>query len=213
MGLELLLTTLVSGFVIAFVHTLIPVHWLPYALAGKARGWSLRRTLIINAAGGLGHVLITALLGALALVLGASLDYLVEGIFPWLVVALLLLLGGYFLYRQFVPAPRAHTIAVGVEPSAGRSDRAATLALVTMLLLSPCEAFVPVYLVSGGSWVGFVLLTVTLALATISCMLMLTMLAWRGMASGAAAPWLRWQSGIVGIVLIGLAAVLMVWRP
>src|SRR5664279_185974 len=46
----LLLTTLVTGFGIAFLHTLIPVHWLPYALTGRARGWSLSRTLAVNAA-------------------------------------------------------------------------------------------------------------------------------------------------------------------
>lgn len=206
----LLLTTLLSGFGVAFLHTLIPVHWLPYALTGRARGWSLARTLSVNAAAGVGHVLITAVLGALTMFLGVRLDRWVEGVFPWLVAGLLLLVGLYFLYRQFA----GHTHRHGVTPDqpilkGSRSDRAATLALVTMLLFAPCEAFVPIYLVSvPAGWSGFALLTGILAVATISCMLILTSLAWRGMASARIAYFERWESGLVGVVLIALAAVM-----
>lgn len=210
----LLLTTLASGFGIAFLHTLIPVHWLPYALTGRARGWSLARTLAVNAAGGVGHVLMTAVLGALTMFLGVRLDRLVEGVFPWLVTALLLLVGLYFLYRQFSGRPHEH----GVSPdrpvlNASRSDRAATLALVTMLLFAPCEAFVPIYLLGvPAGWPGFALLTGILALATLSCMLALTSLAWRGMASAKMAGIERWESGVVGVLLIALAVVMAALR-
>lgn len=214
MSAALFLTTIVSGFAIAFVHTLIPVHWLPYALAGRARGWSLRRTLLVNAAGGVGHVLITAVLGALAVLLGISLNYLLDGVFPWLVVALLLGLGGHFLYRQFAPGGQCGHMLEVQAPGEVRSDRAATVALVTMLLVSPCEAFIPVYMIDGGAgWGHFALLTVVLALATISCMLVLTTLAWRGLASRAAKGVRRWQSGAVGAILVVLGVVMALWHP
>lgn len=210
----LLLTSLASGFGIAFLHTLIPVHWLPYALTGRARGWSLSRTLAVNAAAGVGHVLMTAALGALTMFLGVSLERWVEGVFPWLVAGVLLLVGLYFLYRQFAGHSHEH----GVVPDqpvlkASRSDRAATLALVTMLLFAPCEAFVPIYLLGvAAGWSGFALLTGVLAVATISCMLILTSLAWRGMASDRMAYIERWESGAVGVVLITLAVVMSVLR-
>lgn len=210
----LFLTTLASGFALAFVHTLIPVHWLPYALAGRARGWSLRRTLAVNAAGGVCHVLVTAVLGAVVVLLGAGIERLLHDVFPWLVVAVLWLLGGYFLYRQFGNRGRAVHVSTDKVPAAVRSDWGATLALVTMLLFSPCEVFVPVYLVGAPSgWIGFLWLTAVLAVATVSCMLVLTALAWQGLAIGASPGWRRWQSGAVGVILIVLGVVMALWHP
>ena len=56
---------LVSAAVgIGFVHTLIGIdHTLPFVVLGKARGWSLRRTLWITGLCGGGHVASSVLLG------------------------------------------------------------------------------------------------------------------------------------------------------
>ncbi len=49
---------------IGFVHTLIGIdHTLPFVVLGKARGWSLRRTLWITGLCGGGHVASSVLLG------------------------------------------------------------------------------------------------------------------------------------------------------
>src|SRR5699024_10164139 len=127
----------------------------------------------------------------------------------------LLGLGLFFLYRQFFTHRSVrHAVPVHEPETARRSDRATTLALVTMLLFSPCEAFVPVYLAGWpAGWGGFLILTLVLALATISCMLALTTLAWRGMASRLSRHLAGWQSGIVGIILLLLAAVMLWWHP
>lgn len=215
MGQGLLWTTLASGFGIAIAHTIVPVHWLPYALAGRARGWSLSRTLAVNAAAGVGHVLVTALLGGLAMFVGVRIDGMLQGVFPFLVAGLLLLLGLYFLYRQWAGDGHEHRRLPGRSLlDDQRSDRAATLVLVTMLLFAPCEAFVPVYLTGvAAGWAGFGLLTAILAFATLSSMLLLTGLAWFGMANARMAGIERWQSGLIGVLLILLAAVMAVWRP
>ena len=56
---------LVSAAVgIGFVHTLIGIdHTLPFVVLGRARGWSLRRTLWITGLCGGGHVASSVLLG------------------------------------------------------------------------------------------------------------------------------------------------------
>lgn len=207
----LLLTTLLSGFGLAFLHTLIPVHWLPFALAGRARNWSLGRTLAVNLAGGIGHVTVTALLGALTVFVGVYVDGLVEGVFPWIAAGLLILVGLGFLWRQW----RGHRHAHGHGPDVAslRSDRAATVALIALLLFSPCEAFVPVYLLGAtAGWQGFLLLTSVLAVATLSCMLAMTALVWRGLASERLAWVERSEAGVVGAVLILLAIILLIWQ-
>ena len=54
-ALQLLLGTAVS---IGFLHTLIGVdHSLPFVAIGKARSWTLSKTLGLTAICGLGHVL------------------------------------------------------------------------------------------------------------------------------------------------------------
>ncbi len=56
---------LVSAAVgIGFVHTVIGIdHTLPFVVLGKARGWSLRRTLWVTGLCGGGHVAASVLLG------------------------------------------------------------------------------------------------------------------------------------------------------
>jgi len=63
---------------IGFVHTLIGIdHTLPFVVLGRARGWSLRRTLWITGLCGGGHVASSVLLGGAGIgiaILAAGLD-------------------------------------------------------------------------------------------------------------------------------------------
>lgn len=61
---------LASAAATATFHTLIPDHWLPFVLVGRARGWSARTTAFVSAVSALVHALLSVALGALALVLG-----------------------------------------------------------------------------------------------------------------------------------------------
>lgn len=78
-ALTLLLLTAAS---IGVVHTLLgPDHYLPFVVLGRARGWSLRRTLGLTLVCGVGHVASSVGLGALGLGLGVAVTRLetVEG--------------------------------------------------------------------------------------------------------------------------------------
>jgi ABC-type nickel/cobalt efflux system permease component RcnA len=55
----ILLGTTVST---ALLHTLIPDHWLPFVLAGRARGWSAGYTAVISGSSALVHTLLSLLL-------------------------------------------------------------------------------------------------------------------------------------------------------
>jgi nickel/cobalt transporter (NicO) family protein len=54
----------------ALVHTLIPDHWLPFVLIGRARGWSARTTAAVSGFSALVHTLLSIGLGLMALRLG-----------------------------------------------------------------------------------------------------------------------------------------------
>ncbi len=63
----ILLGTTVST---ALLHTLIPDHWLPFVLAGRARGWSAGYTAMISGSSALVHTLLSLLLALCAGYLG-----------------------------------------------------------------------------------------------------------------------------------------------
>jgi nickel/cobalt transporter (NicO) family protein len=54
----------------ALFHTLIPDHWLPFVLVGRARGWSARTTAAVSGFSAVVHTLLSIALGLLALELG-----------------------------------------------------------------------------------------------------------------------------------------------
>ena len=56
-------TIAATGFTVAFFHAAIPTHWLPFVLVARARGWTHGKTLAVSMGAGLGHVLLTSLLG------------------------------------------------------------------------------------------------------------------------------------------------------
>jgi len=66
---SLLLLTAAST---AALHTLIPDHWLPFVLVGRARGWSSRRTAAVSGLSAIVHTLLSAGLGIAALAIGQT---------------------------------------------------------------------------------------------------------------------------------------------
>ena len=59
---------------IGFVHTALgPDHYLPFIAISKARGWTARKTLLVTAACGVGHVLSSVVLGFVGIGLGVAL--------------------------------------------------------------------------------------------------------------------------------------------
>ncbi len=64
---------LFSAIGIGFVHTLIGIdHTLPFVVLGRARGWSLRKTLLITSLCGSGHVASSVLLGGIGIAIAMA---------------------------------------------------------------------------------------------------------------------------------------------
>ena len=67
---------------IGLVHTVIgPDHYLPFIVIGRARRWTLRKTLFVSFLAGLGHILSSVALGFLGIALGIAVARL-EGTAP-----------------------------------------------------------------------------------------------------------------------------------
>ncbi len=78
---------------LGLVHTVIgPDHYLPFIVIGRARNWTLRKTLFVSFLAGLGHILSSVVLGFVGIALGIAVAKLegVEsargGIAAWLLI-------------------------------------------------------------------------------------------------------------------------------
>ena len=197
-----------TGFVIAFLHAAIPTHWLPFVLVGRAQGWSGRKTLGVAMLAGGGHVASTVLLGLLLTAAGMALHERFGPLLARTAGVLLIVAGVYYLFFRAPKGPGS----VGPAGRTFRSDRAAVLALVTVLTLSPCESFLPVYLSGVGfGWTGFLLLTGVLAGATLVAMLAFTSLSMLGVARLRLTLLERYENLLLGgaLSLLGIVVIVL----
>ncbi len=61
-----------TAAVTGVLHTLIPDHWLPFVLIGRARGWSVGRTVLLSGVSATLHVTLSLALGLAGLWLGSA---------------------------------------------------------------------------------------------------------------------------------------------
>ena len=219
----LFVSILTTGFAVAFLHGALPNHWLPFVLVGRRQGWASGKTLIITAFAGLGHAMVTMLLGLVLVALGLAVGDQFGPVLTLIAGGLLIAFGLYYLVSHARGGGHLHLPFLGrLVPAEGiisdaqaapaLSDRAAITGLLAMLAVSPCEAFVPVYL-SGlrFGWVGFGLLSLVLAGAAVASMVGLTGLSLAG------ARWLglksteRYEGLVLGaaLCLLGVLVLLL----
>ncbi len=195
-----------TGFTVAFLHAALPTHWLPFVLVGRGQQWSVGKTLSVTALAGLGHVAFTIVLGVVLVGAGLAVQTRLGDMFGWVVGAMMMLLGGFYLWR----GRHAHAHSHGEEEVVHRryaSDRAAIFALVALLTLSPCEAFLPVFLAGvKHGWTGFMALSAVLMAATATGMLLFTTLSLMGVRRLGLEKIARYESTILGVALIAMGA-------
>ncbi len=82
---------LTTALATSLLHTLIPDHWLPFVLIGRARRWSVGRTALISGFSGLVHTLGSLMLGGIAWLIGIgaadALGETMERASLWLLIA------------------------------------------------------------------------------------------------------------------------------
>ncbi|MCC6669546.1 MAG: hypothetical protein IT458_00680 [Planctomycetes bacterium] len=71
---------LVTAVGLGFLHTVLgPDHYLPFVTLGRARGWTVRRALVVTGLCGLGHVASSLLLGGIGIAIGLGIGH-IEGL-------------------------------------------------------------------------------------------------------------------------------------
>ncbi len=96
---------------------------------------------------------------------------------------------------------------------AQRSDWIVIAGLFALLTFSPCEAFLPVFLIGAKyGWLGFALLSAILAIATVAGMMVFTWLTLAGVEKLKLRALEKFESGILGGVLCLLGVLIILFE-
>ncbi|MEN8255546.1 MAG: hypothetical protein ABFR33_08760 [Verrucomicrobiota bacterium] len=220
-----------TAALIGFGHTLCgPDHYLPFIVIGKARRWSLAKTLRITLLCGIGHVAGSVALGMLGATLGMALGKL-ELFEAWrgnLAAQALIIFGfTYFvwgIHRAIRNKPHAHahihegnmvhthehSHTHGHAHPHGADKKALTpWVLFTIFVLGPCEPLIPLimYPAAEHSLAGMLLVAGVFALATIGTMLAVVLVSAWGIRFVKLDPLERFSHALAGatVCLSGLA--------
>lgn len=186
------------------LHTIAPDHWAPFAALSRAQGWSRARTVRITAVCGFGHVTVSVLLGALALVFGLEMLRVVGQRME--AVAGLLLIAFGLVYA-----------VVGLRGAAGshchghhhahydhvhEPARMTPWALFLVFSADPCVAVIPILFAAAPLGVLRTTLVVcAYEVATIATMVVLVLPA-RAAVNHVRAPWVaRYGAAAAGAVI------------
>jgi hypothetical protein len=171
--------TVIAGTVLlAMVHALIPNHWLPLVAVAKAEKWKQKDITSITFMAALAHVLGTVALG---LVLGTIGKELQEkyGSIIYVVSSVVLIVFGLIYYT--VNLPHHHHSSQKDVAQFKRSKRKWILIFIFMMFLSPCLEVESLFLSAGAYGMRLViLLSVIYAIVSISGILLLVNLGYKG---------------------------------
>lgn len=92
-----LLLLFVAAGTLALGHSILPDHWLPFAVVARTNRWSILRTVRTSFMAAVGHVVASAVLGAIIVAIGVQFRGFVERQQSRVVGTILILTGLAFL--------------------------------------------------------------------------------------------------------------------
>lgn len=212
---------------IGFAHTVLgPDHYLPFIVIGRARQWSLPKTLFISFLCGLGHVLSSVFIGLVGIALGIAV-FRLEGIesfrgslAAWLLIGFGLAYSVWGLHRAIGKKPHRHTHphAEGLEHKHVHTHQKAEHAhvhdektkqnitpwiLFIIFVFGPCEPLIPLlmYPAAKQNAGGVILVTLAFGVTTIVTMLAIITAASWGVQFVRLGPLEKYAHAIAGAMI------------
>lgn len=167
--------TFLATLTVSTLHSLLPSHWLCFVVIGRARQWSLRRTLGMTAAAGFAHVASTAALGIGLLLSREKLLERHEHLIDLISAGLLVGIGLLYLLLHVLGRGHhhAHDEVVG--------EKMAFLSLFLYMTFSPCVPAITLFLgISNPDATVVAALTALLIASTLGTMLLLVAITYAG---------------------------------
>ncbi len=223
-----------SALSLGFIHTLLgPDHYLPFIVIGKARNWSMAKTMRITFLSGIGHVGSSVLIGILGIVLGTSLSRLefIESfrgeIVGWLLFAFGVGYTIYGLYKYLSHSHHAHLPAFLMPKKVRENHHLPTneedaqkvnitpWIIFLIFVFGPCEVLIPLLIFPAYSHSvgGMALISTLFAAATIGTMMTIVYLGHKGFSLVKFKKQERYMHVFAGLVILisGAGMVFLGW--
>jgi len=72
------LLLILTGGLVGFLHSILPDHWVPLAVIGRAERWSVLRVARVSALASAGHVVASVILSAIVAAIGLEFQHQIE---------------------------------------------------------------------------------------------------------------------------------------
>jgi nickel/cobalt transporter (NicO) family protein len=210
---------------VGFGHAVLPDHWMPLAVLGRTRHYSLSRVARLSGLAGVAHVLLSIVLGAVVIVIGLQFRSAIQSTQDTIVGGLLIATGVGFALFGLAGHGHTHGHNPGHthghghdhgdhhhphDPAPGTRGLAAFMVSFGAAA-SPDLTILPVFLaaaaVGTATAVGSL---VIFAAVTVGTIVGLTLAAARG-GYAIRAQWLdRWGHALTALVLIVIGALVLV---
>lgn len=193
------LSLFIGALAVSGIHALLPSHWLPFVLIGRAEKWNNKKIYSALFLAGGGHVFFTALLGIVVVGIGKKILHSINNLELPVSSGILIFFGFLYLIISFLKHSHEHKHEI--KPSIKHGT--IFLSLIIMLTFSPCEAMVPLFLsASAQSWQIVIFLALAMVVGTMTSMFLLTFIALKG-AQKLEFEWLEQHDKVViGLLLL-----------
>lgn len=193
-----------GSLVLSLVHNLIPNHWMPIVVIGKAERWDIGKLRKVAAVAGLAHSLSTVLIGVVVGLMGLQLTAIslnsmrLVGPSVFFLIGILYLIGGIRDNLRHHPHRHIH-----LHEALQNRSRAATTSIAVSMFFSPClEIETYFFSASVAGWMGIGLVSITYTVITVAGMLIFVSLGRRGLENVKLHFFEHYDRHIMGLILM-----------
>lgn len=171
--------SIITGTILlAVIHALIPNHWLPLVAVAKAEKWEKSELMLVSSITASAHVLGTVILGIILGLVGSKLAHQYDE-YVHVIAPVLLIVFGLIYFT--VNLPHHHHAAKEDVEQYRKSKKKWIVIFVVMMFFSPCLEVESLFLAAGAYGLDdILLLALVYAAISISGIITLVMLAFRG---------------------------------
>lgn len=204
----------IGSFLLSIAHALIPSHWLPIVAIGKAEKWNEKDLLTTTLITSISHISSTIIIGIVVGFVGYKLSesyYFITKFIAPLILILLSLIYFFLEYKhkKTQAEHQHHHINIDDIIQKRKTKHSIVFSLIIAMFFSPCLEIEIYYLTASQlGWLGIFIVSMVYFFVTISAMLILVVLAFKGISK------LKWNflehhdkliSGLI-LLIVGLLA-------
>jgi threonine/homoserine/homoserine lactone efflux protein len=213
---------------VGFGHAILPDHWVPLAVLGRARRYPLSKVARLSGLAGIAHVLISIALGGLIIAIGLQFRSTVQNAQDTIIGSLLIATGVGFIALELFGRGHAHSDdghshgghrhrpgEHGHSDERAPHDRGGMRGLAAIMVpfgaaASPDLTILPVFLAATTAGVATAVGSLVIfASVTIGTIVVLTLAAARG-GYQIRGDWLdRWGNDLTAVVLVVIGALVL----